>query len=171
MLRILGNHGVGRHPRGGISAVVTLCLVVLTVTPVAVFAQVRAQWVTPARLTARNGVATLRWSVEGGEGVVLFRIREEFSGERQISYTDQAEIRVVRNEPGDYSFWVQACRRYADGYPLCGDLSSRLTLSVPGPCAGSTQAPGQGNGFLADGSGNKPEPAARISDCGRRVCK
>lgn len=94
------------------------------------FAQPKPVWVSQTPVRTDDGFATLRWSVEGNDSVALFRISEESSGEKQFSFTEQAEIRVFRLKPGDYSFWVQACKRYADGFPLCGEPSQRLTLIV-----------------------------------------
>jgi hypothetical protein len=111
-------------------AVTGFCLFLFLMMPVAAMAQGKARWISSTQLITNDGLATLRWSVDGIEAIALFRLREEHSGEYQISYTDQAEILVVRGEPGDYSFWVQACKRYADGYPQCGESSRRLILSV-----------------------------------------
>lgn len=117
-----------RSPRSG--AVTGFCLFLFLMMPVAAMAQAKARWISSTPLITKEGLATLRWSVDGTEAIALFRLREEHSGEYRISYTDQTEIDVVRGEPGDYSFWVQACRRLADGYPHCGESSRRLTLSV-----------------------------------------
>lgn len=111
-------------------AVIGFCFFLFLMMPVAAMAQAKARWISSTQLITKEGLATLRWSVDGNEAIALFRLREEHSGEYQISYTDQTEIDVVREEPGDYRFWVQACRRYADGYPHCGESSRRLTLSV-----------------------------------------
>ena len=125
--------------------------------PCAGFAQAQAQWLTPTRFSARNGAATLRWSVEGSEAVALFRISEESTGQHQISYTDQTEIRVVRSEPGDYSFRVQACKRYIDGYPLCGEYSNPLIVSVPKPSVDSSPSTGQKGEQLPARGNIKPQ--------------
>jgi hypothetical protein len=121
--------------------------------PVAGLAQAKARWISSTRLTSHDGFATLRWSVDGSEAVTLFRLREEHSGELQISYTDKAEIQVVRGEVGDYSFRVQACVRYADGYPLCGEPSRRLILSVTEYDLDSiSSSPDTGDALIAEGS-------------------
>jgi len=171
MLRKLENRGVRHRSRGEPDSVIGLGLVFLLAMPCTGLAQARALWLTPDRLTTPDGVATLRWSVEGGEAIALFRISEEYSEEHQISYTDQAEIQVVRSEPGDYSFWVQACTRYADGYPLCGESSRRLTLIVREPATTPTPQPGKGNEFPDADRGLNPEPGKRFAECGRCVCK
>jgi len=110
------------------------------------FAQQKAIWVSSTPLTTRDGFATLRWSAEGDEPVALFRISEEHSGERQISFTDQAEIRVFRTVPGNYCFWVQACKRYPDGYPFCGRKSLPLTLIVLRPVIQPVSPPAAAGG-------------------------
>ena len=41
-------------------------------------------------------------------------------------------MRVLRDEPGIYTFSIQACTRSADGYPQCGKVSRPLVLTVVG---------------------------------------
>jgi hypothetical protein len=79
-----------------------------------------------------DGSATLKWSVAGDDPVALFRLTEEHAGARQMFYTDQAQMRVSRDEPGSYTFTIQACTRSADGYPQCGQVSRPLVLTFVG---------------------------------------
>jgi len=98
--------------------------------PDSAYAQQQPFWISPTQIVIAEGFAILKWSVKGGDSVALFRISEEYAGEQQVSFTDQAQLRVVRTKPGHYSFSVQACKRYPDGFPSCGASSSQLTLSV-----------------------------------------
>ena len=93
-------------------------------------AQALPAWVSSTRLVSSDGFATLRWSVETSGHVNLFRISEDHSGQKQISFTDQPQLQVWRREPGDYQFWVQACTSHPEGYFRCGESSSQLTLVV-----------------------------------------
>jgi hypothetical protein len=93
-------------------------------------AQQQPIWISPTQLASSVGFVTLRWSVKGGDSVALFRVTEEHSGERQVSFTDLAEIRLHRPKPGEYTFTVQACNRLANGYARCGQASSKLTLAL-----------------------------------------
>jgi hypothetical protein len=103
-----------------------------TVLPVRANAQAEPAWVSPTTLVTADGYATLKWSIAGDDPVALFRLTEEHAGTRQISYTDQAQMRVLRDEPGIYTFSIQACTRSADGYPQCGQVSRTLVLTVVG---------------------------------------
>jgi len=137
--------------------------------PGIVFGQAKPVWLTATHVTTGDGFATLRWSVEGDGVWALFRISENHSGERQISFTDQAEIRVFRSQPGEYNFWVQACKRYADGYAECGAFSPRLSLSVSAGLAeqpplaedaGSTSRVADGAGVNSTGERSACRPHA-----------
>jgi len=98
--------------------------------PAAIFAQPVPTWVSSTLLATNDGFMTLRWSIEGNEAIALFRICERHSGTQNVAFTDQAEMRMYRTEPGEYSFWVQACERYPDGFPKCGQPSERLAVIV-----------------------------------------
>jgi hypothetical protein len=104
----------------------------VTVLPVRSDAQAEPAWVSPTILVTADGSATLKWSVAGDDPVALFRLTEEHAGARRISYTDQAQMRVLRDEPGIYTFSIQACTRSADGYSQCGQVSQPLVLTVVG---------------------------------------
>jgi hypothetical protein len=93
-------------------------------------AQATPEWVSSTRLVSADGFATLRWSVEGSDKVELFRISEIHSGQQQISFTDQVEMRLRRSEPGEYHFWIRACDSRSGDYPHCGEASAQLTLIV-----------------------------------------
>jgi len=84
----------------------------------------------PRLLGFEEGMTTLRWSCDGEKPIGLFRISRSHSGDRQISFTDQAELRLFQPEPGDYEFRVQACQALPGGYPLCGDSSPPLNFTL-----------------------------------------
>jgi hypothetical protein len=118
---------VKRGVIGGVQlALVLPCLVLPGLTQ----AQQRPFWISTTPIVSTNGLTTLRWSVKSGDSVTLFRISEEYSGEQQVSYTDLAELQLHRHKPGKYTFVVQVCHRFSDGYAKCGEASSKLTLAV-----------------------------------------
>jgi len=114
-------------------------------SPVIASAQSQPHWSTSTNLVSPDGHVRLRWSCDGGEPIALFRLTEEFSGHKQISFTDQAEMQLFRSEPGTYEFRVQACRPQAAGYSQCGEHSAPLTLTIKTlPEAQTTTAVSQG---------------------------
>ncbi|MSQ98592.1 MAG: hypothetical protein EXR85_04760 [Xanthomonadales bacterium] len=115
---------------GSRSAAPLLLILLATVMPAQVSAQSEPAWVSPTALASADGSATLKWSVIGDDPIALFRVTEEHAGARQVSYTDQPQLQVLRTEQGKYTFLVQACTRLADGYPQCGEVSQPLVLTV-----------------------------------------
>ncbi|MGH8035321.1 MAG: hypothetical protein ACREO9_08860 [Lysobacterales bacterium] len=109
---------------------ITLLNAALLLAPVFVSAQTTPTWVSKNHAINKGGLANLQWSIEGVESVALFRISEDAPGEIQIIFTDQAEIDLCRNQPGDYHYRVQTCVSLADGHPRCSSPSKPLILTV-----------------------------------------
>lgn len=102
----------------------------LLVLPGLSSAQDTPMWVSATPVISTDGFATLQWTVNGDQSVAVFRILEQTPADRQYIFTDQAEIRLFRNVPGDYSYWVQACAGWSSDQPRCGPPSQPLTLTV-----------------------------------------
>lgn len=111
--------------------VLTVLLILLIAgAPPAEAAPRNPTWISASPVISNDGFATLRWTIDGDEPVALFRVTEEFRGERHVSFTEKPELTVFRIDPGAYVFRTQACDRDAAGYPECGSASAPLILQV-----------------------------------------
>jgi len=149
----------------GRSCASVLLIVLTAALPLQVSAQSEPYWVSPTALASTDGVAILKWSVTGDDPIALFRVTEEHAGARQVSYTDQPELQVLRTEQGKYIFLVQACTRLADGYPQCGEVSRTLVLTVAGAADDKERmrSPGKTAGNKALQAGDAAAASAAVA--------
>ncbi|MFT5139912.1 MAG: hypothetical protein ACI9CB_001569, partial [Rhodothermales bacterium] len=88
-------------------------------------------WVGESNISSDDGYADLVWELPSGEYAPLFLVTETRPGEPSSEfYVYETSARIFRLTPDRYGFRVSACEKDSDGYPICGNPSNKLHLTV-----------------------------------------